>query len=361
MKTKSHSNFAIAACLTDLGGNAPTEIQLTPAGTFKARDGRPADIDGWVMTAENAALIIEKANARQTPFVVDYDHRTLYVQEKGGKAPAAGWFKTLEWREGVGLFAVSVEWTDEAAQEIKDKKYRFISPVFSYDPKTGVVNGILMAALVNNPALDGMRDLASLAMQCFSHPTKIEALSMDLDELLSRLRYLFNLPTLATAEEITAQLDRAKEIVTSSQTETAAASSILDLIAKKDSQIAALSSQTPDSTQFVPINAFTDLQKELAALNSKINQNAIDDLVKVGLSDGRITPALADWAKEQPIEALSAFLEKATPIAGLSGTQTGGNPPKEDKATLTPEEIAVCSAMGLAHDQFIATKTQGEK
>lgn len=342
MKTKASSNFAIAACLTDLSGNAPTEIQLTPAGTFRARDGRPADIDGWVMTAENAALIIEKANVRKTPFVIDYDHRTLSVQEKGGKAPAAGWFETLEWREGVGLFAVAVDWTSEATQEIKDKKYRFISPVFSYDPKTGVVNEILMAALVNNPALDGMKDLASLAMQCFSKPKKIEALSMDLDELLERLRYLFNLPTLATAEEIKVQMDKAKSLMDAASTETAAASSILDLIAKKDGQIAALSTKTPDPTQFVPVAAFQDLQKNFAALSEKINQTAVDDLVKVGLSDGRITPPLTDWAKGLSHAALSVFLDKATPIAGLSGTQTDGKAPEggDKKGGKSATEVA---------------------
>lgn len=354
-----NEKIAISALSIDLAGSVPTEIQLTPAGLFKAKDGRPAGLSGWVLDAQNAQNVVQLANTQSDAFVIDYEHQTLYAKQNGMPAPAAGWFKNLQYREGLGLFATQVEWTDSAALAIQNKEYRYISPVLSFNQKTGAITKIHMAALTNNPALDAMKDLCVLAADYFSQP--IEDLSVDLDELLERLRYLFNLPTLATAEEIKVQMDKAKSLIDASKTETAAASSILDLIAKKDSQIAALSSQTPDSTQFVPLNAFTDLQKENAALNSKINQNAIDDLVKVGLSDGRITPALTDWAKAQPIEALSAFLEKATPIAGLSGTQTGGKTPEEDKTALTPEEIAVCSAMGLAHDQFIATKTQGEK
>lgn len=362
MKTKVTQGFAIAACLTDLSGHVPSEIQLTLAGTFKARDGRPEGIDGWVMAADNAALLIEKANAQQDRFIIDYDHQTLRAQENGKPAPAAGSFKVLEWREGAGLFATDVQWTPAATQYIQNQEYRYISPVFLYNPKTGVIEKIIMAALVNNPALDGMKDLAALAQNYFSPTTKIEALSMDLDELLERLRYLFNLPTLATAEEIKVQMDKAKSLIDAASTETAAASSILDLLKARDSEIAALSGQYADSAQFVPAKAFQDLQKKFAALSEKINQNAVDDLVKVGLSDGRITPALSDWAKGLSHAALSAFLDKATPIAGLSNTQTGGNAPEgEQKPELTPEEVAVCSAMGLTHEQFIETKTKGEK
>lgn len=360
MKTKTHSNFALAACVTDLGGKVPTEIQLTPAGTFKAKDGRPAGLSGWIVENENAQAVVQLANAQSDAFVIDYEHQTLYAKQNGMPAPAAGWFKNLQYREGLGLFATQVEWTDSAALAIQSKEYRYISPVIAYDPKTGAVTKVLMAAVTNNPALDGLSDLTALAANYFSQTT--EVLSMDLDELLERLRYLFNLPTLATAEEIKVQMDKAKSLMDAASTETAAASSIFDLIAKKDGQIAALSTKTPDPTQFVPVTAFQDLQKKFAALSEKINQNAVDDLVKVGLSDGRITPPLTDWAKGLSHAALSAFLDKATPIAGLSGTQTGGKIPEDgEKSPLTSEEIAVCSAMGLTHEQFIATKTQGEK
>lgn len=347
-----NEQITLAACAADLAGNVPTEIQLTPAGTFKAKDGRPVGLSGWVLSNENAQAVVQLANSQSDAFVIDFEHQTLYAKQNGMPAPAAGWFSNLEYREGLGLFATQIEWTDSAALAIQNKEYRYISPVLSYDKKTGEVTKIHMAALTNNPALDNMKDLCALAADYFSLP--IEALSVDLDELLERLRYLFNLPTLATIDEIKAQLDKLKTLLDAQPQETAAASSILTILESK--KMPETKTETVDLSQHVPVEAVLELQKEIAALNGRINQNAVDDLVKVGLSDGRITPALADWAKGQSIEALSAYLEKATPIAALSGTQTGGNEPEKPAPKLSPEEIAVCSAMGLTADQFIETK-----
>lgn len=345
--------ITLAACSTDLGGNVPTEIQLTPAGTFKAKDGRPVGLNGWILNNENAQAVVQLANSQADAFVIDYEHQTLYAKQNGQPAPAAGWFSNLQYREGLGLFATKIEWTESAALAIQNKEYRYISPVLSFEPKTGVITKIHMAALTNNPALDSMKDLCALAADYFQQPT--EALSVDLDELLERLRYLFNLPTLATVEEIKAQMDKAKTLMDSAPTETAAASSIITILESKT--MSEPKKETVDLSTHVPVAAVHELQKELAALNSRINQNAVDDLVKVGLSDGRITPALSDWAKGLSHEALSAFLDKATPIAALSNMQTGDKPPTDEtKPDLSSEEIAVCSAMGLTHDQFIATK-----
>ena len=50
--------------------NAATRgvIQLLPAGTFRAGDGRPAECpDGWFIDGTIAAALIAAADARQTP------------------------------------------------------------------------------------------------------------------------------------------------------------------------------------------------------------------------------------------------------------------------------------------------------
>ncbi|MEI6745543.1 MAG: phage protease [Methylococcaceae bacterium] len=312
--------ITLAACSTDLGGTVPTEIQLTPAGIFKAKDGRPVGLNGWILNNENAQAVVQLANSQADAFVIDYEHQTLYAKQNGQPAPAAGWFSDLQYREGLGLFATKIEWTETAALAIQAKEYRYISPVLQFNPKTGEVIKVLMAALTNNPALDSMKDLCALATDYFS--TQQDSKMEEIDKLKARIA------------ELETQLAEAKK--------TAAC---------------AVEVPTVDLSQHVPVAAVLELQQEIAALNSRINQNAVDDLVKVGLSDGRITPALSDWAKSLSHEALSAFLDKATPIAALSGTQTGGTPPAgEPEPELTPEEIAVCSAMGIAHDQFIATK-----
>ncbi len=107
------SRSLLFACTVALA--AEREIQLLPAGEFAARDGRPGKGGKWKIDAAIAAALIALAEARTTPFVLDYEHQTLHAERNGQPAPAAGWFKTLEWREGKGLYATDVQWTERAA------------------------------------------------------------------------------------------------------------------------------------------------------------------------------------------------------------------------------------------------------
>lgn len=101
----------IAALAVEINKASLGTIQLFPAGEFRARDGRPAECDYWLMNAEIAQVLIAAAAASKTPFVLDYEHQTLNAAKNGQPAPAAAWFHTLEWRDGEGLFAVDVQWT----------------------------------------------------------------------------------------------------------------------------------------------------------------------------------------------------------------------------------------------------------
>jgi phage I-like protein len=136
--------------------SADGEFQLFPDGAFKAIDGRPKDAKAYLMDKVQADLIIAAFNLKKTPLVVDYEHQTLLSKENGKPAPAAGWVNGLEWREGKGLYAVNVEWTEAAKTAIKANEYRYISPVFQYTPKSGAIIYLHNAALTNNPAIDGM-------------------------------------------------------------------------------------------------------------------------------------------------------------------------------------------------------------
>jgi phage I-like protein len=81
--------------------------------------------------------------------VIDYEHQTLNAATNGQPAPAAAWFSTLEWRDGDGLYATDVQWTERAAAMVAAGEYRFLSPVFCFD-NHGNVKALLHAALTNN-------------------------------------------------------------------------------------------------------------------------------------------------------------------------------------------------------------------
>jgi phage I-like protein len=161
---------AIAALAVDLSAAEPGRgVRLIPAGQFRSSvDGRPPECAAWEMLDEDGERIIAEANARVSAYVIDYDHQTLRARENGKEAPAAGWFKSLEWRPGDGLYMTDPDWTSLAAQRIEDREFRYISPVFSYDKKTGRVLQLYQAALTNFPAVDGLTDLAALAADIFS-------------------------------------------------------------------------------------------------------------------------------------------------------------------------------------------------
>ncbi|MFR8056123.1 MAG: phage protease, partial [Bilophila wadsworthia] len=188
MNVSAQTSSTIAARVSpvDAGGPAPGRIQLFPLGSFAARDGRPGTLKGvkaaeWMLTPDIAAAVIARWQARETPLVVDYEHQTMLAEQNGKPAPAAGWIESLEAGPD-GLYA-TVKWTDAARAFIRADEYRYISPVFSFDPETGAVLELKSAALTNYPALDGMAAVAARAED--EPPMK--------KETLEALRHFFGL------------------------------------------------------------------------------------------------------------------------------------------------------------------------
>ncbi|WP_155891355.1 phage protease [Oleidesulfovibrio alaskensis] len=366
---------------------AGCNIQLFPEGRFAARDGRPATItEGrlthWQMDASIAEAIIAAAEARETPIVIDYEHQSLNARANGQPAPASGWLQRLVYVAGKGLFA-SVSWTDKARGYIDAGEYKYISPYFSFDPETGAVLALINAALTNTPALDGL-DAVALALgnvhAASAHVQAAQTTEQEttMDELLERLRWMLNLPVTATAADITAQLDKLKDMLGAS--DAAAASdqpggtpvSLLDVLQHKDSQIAALTQQaaTPDPARFAPVAALTALQQANAALKNRVAEletssieNALNAEIDAALSDGRLNKAVEGWArglaKDAP-DTLRTFLSSAVPVAALGAMQTGGVPPagtQDSSAALTAEEDYVINQLGITPEEYHAAKS----
>lgn len=312
---------AFAALSIALSPAAGREIQLTPAGLFKARDGRPAGIDGWKLDAPTAAKVAARAAARKTPFVIDYEHQTLTSEKNGQPAPAAGWFKSLEFREGLGLYATDVEWTAKAKAHIEAGEYKFISPVFGYDPKSGEVLQVQMAALTNTPALDGMDAVAALATEFFNRADSAQSKKgKSMNALTALLGLAEDANTEAVLSAVTALKARADA---------------------QDTEIAALKTQTPDPAKFVPVETVTVLQGQIADLSTRLNQSELDDVIQAALKSGKLIPAMEGWARElgkSDMAQLKAYVEKNPAIAALSGNQTGGKAPDAIDPNLPVEE-----------------------
>lgn len=336
-------SLAIAALGIDLASGAvPADVRLLPAGEFRSVDGRPAECAAWLCTDEDGARLVAEAAARTSPQVIDYEHATLHAKKTGSKALAAGWFKALEWRPGDGLWAVGVDWTAAAAQEIAGKQMRFISPVFSYDPKTGRIQKLFHAALTNDPGLDGLTDLAALAADFFlpapNHPPEDS-----MNELLKALLAALGLQESATEAEALAAVDGLK------------------------TNVAALTAQVaaPDPAKFVPVATLTALQGEnatlqgqLAALTAEVEGGKLDKIVADGLAAGKLTPATEAWARDlgkKDVAALSAFLAAAPVIVKPGGTQSGGSGGGGATVALSADQKRVCELLGVSEADYQKT------
>lgn len=358
MKKWAHKNqnVAIAACVFDLSGGAvPTEIQLTPSGTFRARDGRPEGLPGWEIDHVIAQRVILRMTNMAGDLVIDYEHQTLNTEKNGQPAPAAGWFKgaNVEWREGdaqgsanaatagmpksgAGLFATNVEWTDAAKAQIAAKEYRYLSPVIAYDKTTGEVLAILMVALTNYPAIDGLGDLAAVAAARFHLSTQ----SVEEEHPVERkqLIAMLGLDDSATDEQIEQAIEALKAKAATAD--------------QKDTEIAALKTKAPDPAKFVPLADFEALKTEVVALRATNTASEVDALIKTGIDDGKLLPVQESWARElgtKDLAALKAYLDKTPAIAALKGTQTGGMAPEGDAGggELDGIALAICKQMGV--------------
>lgn len=339
--------LTLAACSFEIDKAKYGRIQLFPYGKFRATDGRPTDVEAWYVTDTNGADVVALANSQKNPLPIDYEHQILHSQQNGKEAPSAGWMEYLYFNPQ-GIFA-DVRWTDKAAEYIKNGEYRYISAVFAYDTN-GYVRKIFHAALTNNPALDGMDEVMVAASVQLLNQQK-EKPEMD-KKLVEALCALFALKADASEAEITEKVTALSAAKGNSQV------AVLDVYAKlaeKEQSVAALTAQVgkPDPAKFVPVETVAALQADFNKLKLSIDNDKKSALIEAALSQGKLAPALKEWAASLSIEALTGYLDKATPIAALAGGhQANEDPNKGNVVALTAAEQAAARALGMTEAEF---------
>lgn len=338
--------LTVAACSFEIDKAKYGRIQLLPYGKFRATDGRPTDVEAWYVTDTNGADVVALANNQRNPLPIDYEHQIIHSLKNGKEAPSAGWMEYFYFTPQ-GIFA-DVRWTDKAADYIKNGEYRYISAVFAYDTE-GYVRKIFHAALTNTPALDGMEE----AMVAASVNLLQEDNPMN-KKLLAALCALFALKVDASEADIT------EKVTALSAAKGDSSVDVLDVYAKlaeKEQSVAALSTQVgnPDPAKFVPVEQVAALQADFNALKTSVEADKKAALITAALSQGKLAPALKDWAQSLSVEALSAYLEKAPAMAALSGEPQAKGDPEQKVVALSAAESAAAKALGLSEKDYMAT------
>lgn len=145
-------------------GTLPADgwYHVVPIGEFyvKLDDGRKV----LQVIDQKAIKAMLDRKLLEDDLLVDYEH---FSYDADKTSEAAGWLKELEVRVD-GLWA-RIEWTDAGEPAVKNKRYRFVSPVWypeDCEPVENKANALRplrldTIALTNAPNLKGMRPLSN--------------------------------------------------------------------------------------------------------------------------------------------------------------------------------------------------------
>ncbi len=114
-----------------------TRVRIFPSGEFRSNDGRPKECRTWVMNAACAQRLITAAASKKTDYSFDYEHQTLRGSLSTVSPPRRPRGLSRWSGSRRRLYAVDVDWTATASQMIAAREYRYLSPMFDYNPVTG--------------------------------------------------------------------------------------------------------------------------------------------------------------------------------------------------------------------------------
>ncbi|EES73455.1 hypothetical protein POTG_01750 [Paenibacillus sp. oral taxon 786 str. D14] len=315
----------------------PDKIKIIPLGLVKSQKGN------FVVDSESFAAMKKAFEERGVDVVIDYEHQTLADVQ----APAGGWIKELLLEDDA--IAAKVEWTPRAAEYLKNKEYRYLSPVVlvrKSDQKAVVLHSV---ALTNTPAIDGMFPIINSLDINTS-----EGGENDMEEFLKKLAALLGLPETATQDDIMKALQEAlgggKKDDGGGEQEVVANKTILSLLGvpenAKTEDVAAAIMALKNPTGFVPASEF-------AALKARLDKMDADNLVAKALKEGKISAAQKAWAEEYALKDPSGFqkfVEKApqvVPVGELEIDNKSQASAKQDEMTMT-----ICKMLGVTSEDL---------
>ena len=282
----------------------PEIIRILPIGEVKSRKG------DFIVDDESVELIKLYFSERKVDLVIDYEHQSL----DNTQAPAAGWITEIGSEDGA--VTAKVKWTDKAGEYLRNREYRYLSPVVLVRKSDRKAVAVQSVALTNTPAIDGMFPVVnSLTGDDDNEEPKEE--KMDIKELA----LLLGLDENATEEDVKKKLAEIKEKAEKQEEEKeipVANSVVLSLLGLDEK------AKTEDVvTAVMSFNSHkADEEKEL---KKKLEEREAGDLVQTALKDGKISAAQKEWAMSYALsdkEGFKNFLDKAPGVVPMGRTET---------------------------------------
>ena len=322
-----HKHLAFFALSAGSGEAGLASIQILPYGWVETDKGK------FLVDEQAIDLIMQEFAAKKNDKVIDYEHQTL----ENVIAPAAAWIKRLENKGKDGLWG-DVEWTPRAAEFVKNKEYKYLSPVVFARKSDGRAVVLHSCGLTNTPAIDGMHPIAN---------KETEDDSMD---YLKMVAALLGLPETATEEDVKkaiadlqAKAQEGGQVVANKEV-----LSLLDVpetatLADVKGKIIALK----NPSGYVKAEEFKALQDKLATQER-------DGLVELAMKSGKVAPAQKAWAEQYALkdpEGFKAFLKDAPAVVPI-GTEVAGGSEAQRKQATDEVQLSVNKALGLDDETF---------
>lgn len=400
----------------------PTEIQLLPFGEWKGYKDNDGNPRVFKVTRELAASAVahQEERKRRNPdrdLVIDFEHQTL----TNDQSPAAGWFNDLFLKED-GLYARVKSWTDQGLKHLRERTYRYLSPVFAFDVDDKVTGQkvplvIFNAALTNEPFFDELKPLVAknnpTIYQINNTPSQGDSI-MDPKVILAFIASLFGLTGEQTFDTVKAKLSDFRQSIAATLNIDAA--STLDAIKAKATEfkqnydtftatykevLTAIGLKPEASVQDVKafatsykemltalalqpgapieeikakliiaksnLTTLDQVTAELNALKQTLVGDKFEAVIAKGLETGRITPAQkqdSEWLNaqrgwaEKNFTAFQDYFTTKAPQVVPLSEIKIRDQKAPSSTAITEEELVVGSALGITKEQMQKHKLQ---
>jgi phage I-like protein len=265
------------------------------------------------LRARDFEQMVAQQTSAGSQLLVDYEHGSLFTIFNPQASEASGWADKLridQGDDGARLFA-RIHWTDTAAQKIRERKYRYLSPTILWrtkDRKTGADLGTSLhsIALTNTPFLEELPEvtlnsLTGLLSAALPRPTQGARRMFSTDQW-QQLTSLVGLSADADPSKVFEAL-KARD-VSASALATVCAALEVDASTPPDAlarSIKALRATLADAPK----------QADLEALQQRLNATEAQAELREATSAGKIVASNREWAEALAKRDLAAFREWA--------------------------------------------------
>lgn len=271
-----------------------------------------------------------------------YRRPSMQLAIKHGKheigTPAAGWVTGLSKapnEKGTQSLYATVDWTDDASNDIKQRKFLYISPEFKkdfIDKDTGDRQGftLLGAALLNDPQLDEMREVFAFSQGAemeqmkeiakrlgLSEDSTVEQVLACIDEMSSKM---------SDMEGIEIEFSQTKESVTElTQRADTAEAKVVELTQRAEAVEAEkveLSQKLAEATEMAQATK-AELDEAKAAISLSASEKWVDGFISG--EQRKLTPAQRDQFVQlhQKDPGTAEAIVATLPTLEALGTVTG--------------------------------------